>query len=48
MSGVLLYTGTSLTRNRTHLGPYSRPVPRALKCLGGVRFLMSEVPVESY
>ena len=24
------YMGTSLTRNRTHLGPYRRPVPRVL------------------
>ena len=27
---VHLYRVTSLTRNRTTLGPYSRPVPRAL------------------
>ena len=25
------YRGTSLIRNRPHLGPYSRPMPRALR-----------------
>ena len=30
----LLYTGTSLTRKRTPLGPYRRPTPRVL---GGPR-----------
>ena len=33
-------------RTRTHLEPYSRPVPKALWWLkGGVLFLMSEVPL---
>jgi len=41
-----VHRGTSLIRNRTHLGPYSRPMPRALWwSLGGGRFLMSEVPL---
>ena len=43
-----LYTvqGTSLIRNCRPLGPYSRPVPRALWwSQGGGRFLMSEVPL---
>ena len=26
-----LYTGTSLTRKRTPLGPYRRPMPRVLE-----------------
>jgi hypothetical protein len=25
------YRGTLLIRNRTHLGPYSRPMPRAIR-----------------
>jgi hypothetical protein len=36
------YRGTSLIRNQPPLEPYSRPRPRVL---GGVRFLMSEVPL---
>ena len=45
----LLYRGTLLTRKRTTLGPYSRPMPRALWWSkgGGGRFLMSEVPLYS-
>ena len=38
------YRGTSLIRNCFLLGPYSRPMPRAL-VLGGLKFLMSEVPL---
>ena len=42
----LPYRGTSLIRNCLLLGPYSKPMPRALrKSWGGVRFLMSEVPL---
>ena len=38
--------GTSLTRNRLLLGPYSRAMPRALWWpLGGGLFLMSEAPL---
>ena len=38
--------GTSLIGNRTHLGPYSRTMPRALwGAYGDGRFLMSEVPL---
>ena len=34
-----MYRGTSLIRNRTHLGPYSRPLPGALWwSWGGGRF----------
>ena len=41
-----VYRGTSLTRNRTTLGPYSRPMPRALWwSYGGWRCLMREVPL---
>ena len=41
-----LYRGTSLTRKRTPLGPYSRPMPRVLGgSWGGGRFLMGEVPL---
>ena len=37
-------TGTSLRRNRPTLGPYSRPMPRALwLSLGGGLLLMSEL-----
>jgi len=40
------YRGTSLIRNSTPLGPYGRPMPRALwRSWGGERFLMSEVPL---
>ena len=41
------YRGTSLIRNRTPLGSYSRMMPRALWwALGeGGAFLMSEVPL---
>jgi len=28
--GPLMYRGTSFIRNRTHLGPYSRPMPMVL------------------
>ena len=40
------YRGTSLTRKRTPLGPYRRPMPRVLggPQVGG-RFLMGEVPL---
>ena len=38
-----LYRVTSLTRNRTTLGPYSRPMARVLwGSWGDGRFLMSE------
>ena len=38
--GFKAYTGTSLTRNRVPLGPYSRTVTRALWwSLGGGGFL---------
>jgi len=44
--GVLLYMGTSLIRNSLTLGPYSRPMPKALWwSSGGWRFLMNEVPL---
>ena len=40
-----LYRCTSLTRKRSPLGPYRRPMPRVLwESQGGVRFLMSEAP----
>ena len=40
------YRGTSLIRKRLPLGPYSRPIPRALWwSMGGGLFLMSEVPL---
>jgi len=43
---VVSYRVTSLIRKRTPLGPYRRPVPRALWwSWGGWRFLMSEVPL---
>ena len=38
--------GTSLIRNFLLLGPYSRPLPGALRwSYGGGQFLMSEVPL---
>ena len=41
-----VYRGTSLTRNRRPLGPYSRTMPRALwGSQGAGRFLRSEVPL---
>ena len=42
-----LYRGTSLIRNSTPLGPYSKTVPRALRWSyeGGLS-LMSEVPLQ--
>ena len=40
------YRGTSLTRKRSPLGPYSRPMPIVLRgSSGGGCFLMSEVPL---
>jgi len=40
------YRGTSLIRERTLLGPYSRPMPMALwGSLGGGLLLMGEVPL---
>ena len=37
---------TSLTKKRTRLGPYRRPMPRVLGVSkGGGRFLMGEVPL---
>ena len=40
------YRGTSLMRNRNHLGPYHRPMPRVLGgSKEGGRFLMGEVPL---
>ena len=43
--GFAAYTGPSLIRNSSPLGPYSRYMPRALKWSEGVGlFLMSEVP----
>ena len=43
------YRGTSLTKKRTPLGPYSRPMPRVpgWSWAGGC-FLMSEVPLYAY
>ena len=41
------YRGTSLTRKRTLLGLYRRPMPRVLGgSLGGWRFLIGEVPLQ--
>ena len=41
-----VYRGASLIRNCLLLGPYSRPMPRALRCSwGGGQFLMREVPL---
>ena len=43
---ALMYSGTSLTRTRTPLGPYRRLLPRVLRGPhGGGRVLMSEVPL---
>ena len=40
------FRATSLGRNRRSVGPYSRPMPRALWwCQGRLLFLMSEVPM---
>ena len=40
------YRGALLIRKRLHLGPYSRPAPRALcKSYGEGHFLMREVPL---
>jgi hypothetical protein len=40
------YRSTSLTRKRTPLGPYCRPMPRVLGGFwGGGHFLMGEVPL---
>ena len=42
-----LLRGIPLTRKRTPLGPYCRPMPRVLGgSHGGERFLMGEVPVQ--
>jgi len=42
----LSYRGTLLIRNCLLLGPYSRPMLRALrKSWGGGQFLISEVPL---
>ena len=44
VGGASDYRGTSLTRKRTSLGPYRRPMPRVLGgSQGGGRFLRSEV-----
>ena len=41
-----VYRGNSLTRKRTPLGPYRRPMPRVLGGSGGGwRFVMCEVPL---
>ena len=46
--GVLQYRGTSPIIKRTALGPYRRLMPRVLRgSQGGVRFLLSEVPLYS-
>ena len=43
---VAKHRGTSLIRTRNPLGPYRRPMPRALGgSQGGGRFLMGEVPL---
>jgi len=43
---TILNRGASLTRKRTPLGPYRRPMPRVLGgSSGGSRFLMGEVPL---
>jgi len=42
-----IYRGTSRIRNCFLLGPYSRPVPDPMVVLGGLTFLMSEVPLFS-
>ena len=44
--GRVAYRGTSLTRKRTPLGPYRRPMSRVQGgSYGGGRFLMGEVPL---
>jgi len=43
--GVCFYRGTSLIRNRTHVGLYSRTIYGRTAVLGGGHFLMSEVPL---
>ena len=44
-----VYRGTSLTRKRTPLGPYSRPMPRVVwVSQGGGRFLMGEIPLKGF
>ena len=41
------HRGTSLIRNRLHLGPYSKTMARALwKGYGGLRFLTSDVALQ--
>ena len=41
------YKGTWLIRNRHPVAPYSRTMPRLLcRSWGGVRFLMSQVPLK--
>ena len=45
MTRLWEYRGTSLIRNRTPLGPYCRPMPRALKeSRGGGLFLWVRYP----
>ena len=45
-SRVRVYRGNSLIRNNLPLGPYSRPMPWALRwSWGGGLFLMNEVPL---
>jgi hypothetical protein len=45
-NGVSDYRGTSLVRNSSPLGPYTRPMPRALWwSQGGGHVFMSEVPL---
>ena len=41
----ITYMGTSLTRERTPLGPYRRPMPGVAGGQGGGCFLMGEVPL---
>ena len=44
-----LYRNSSLTKQRTPLGPYHRPMPRVLLgSQGGRRFLVSEVPLHGF
>ena len=46
---IAVYRGTSLIRNQSPLGPYSRNMTLALSWSnGGVLFLMSEVPLYLY
>ena len=43
-----MYRDTLLIKQLTPLGPYRRPVPSVLGgCVGGGRFLMGEVPLNS-